>query len=512
MARQSSQIHGERSTSSRWWAVLALSLALTGATGWLDYFVGPGVSVLPFYLIAIALAAWGLGSGMAIFICSCATLLSLIVRLETRSTPVADLWNAGMRFGVYLSFALVVGHLRSHNRDFPIFGLVRRAIGVSLVAAIVLMGVGIAIQRSSPGSSPARTDGSSHVALARSADKPAEEPLLPLAKLATHLPVALHDSRAVLLGSRDPNGPSCVAVLLTGDVKETLPANPGDLDGGPGTKKSVLLFFDRGEVKSPLQDYRWQQSRMKKFLENEVAQNRDARVSIHEQFLAAERLAQELGSSVAWPPDILPANFDNHDDWPSYCLWRIDRAAQAKDLSEARHWSRELSGALFSLDDLHSWLDFLCNNELQGLAFASQCRSLFIDGGEPSPDYNTNLNISLYPAGVLVLNGLSNYYEVERQAETIYAWPTDQTGTMPFDQHLTSASLWLPPNLRECYLKLQQVLSPQNQRQWEQAAHTPYEHGYLVNMLYHAWRSDSAEHLSRVLQRFNDNHPDSNLT
>ena len=38
-----------------------------------------------------------------------------------------------------------------------------------------------------------------------------------------------------MLGSRDPSGPSCVAVIKTGDVKDAVPNNPGDWNGGPGT-------------------------------------------------------------------------------------------------------------------------------------------------------------------------------------------------------------------------------------------------------------------------------------
>jgi hypothetical protein len=40
-----------------------------------------------------------------------------------------------------------------------------------------------------------------------------------------------------------------------------MPENLGDLDGGPGTSMAVLYFFDRREFKSPMQDFRWHQTR-----------------------------------------------------------------------------------------------------------------------------------------------------------------------------------------------------------------------------------------------------------
>src|SRR5262245_58794067 len=57
----------------------------------------------------------------------------------------------------------------------------------------------------------------------------------PLAEMATVLQASLKASRPLLLGSRDPNGPSCVEISHTGDVQSVLPENKGDLDGGPGT-------------------------------------------------------------------------------------------------------------------------------------------------------------------------------------------------------------------------------------------------------------------------------------
>ena len=88
------------------------------------------------------------------------------------------------------------------------------------------------------------------------------------------------------------------------------------------------------------------------------------------------------------------------------------------------------------------------------------------------------------PAGILCVNGEENYYEVERQAERLFSMPPDRVDELLNNQHLTPGSLWVLPRLRSCFLKVQDALSPQNRRTWEEAAHTPYQHAYLMNMLF----------------------------
>jgi hypothetical protein len=63
-------------------------------------------------------------------------------------------------------------------------------------------------------------------------------------------------------------------------------------------------------------------------------------------------------------------------------------------------------------------------------------------------------------------------------------------------------AVWVPPTLRKDFLKLQAVLSPQNQRTWAQAARTPFEHSYLVNMLFRASRVEVADEMANSLRRF----------
>ena len=60
-------------------------------------------------------------------------------------------------------------------------------------------------------------------------------------------------------------------ISRTGDVKGVLPENKGDLDGGPGTSMAMLYFYDRQGIKSPLEDFKWHQTRLRTYLENNIA-------------------------------------------------------------------------------------------------------------------------------------------------------------------------------------------------------------------------------------------------
>ncbi len=105
------------------------------------------------------------------------------------------------------------------------------------------------------------------------------------------------------------------------------------------------------------------------------------------------------------------------------------------------------------------------------------------------------------------MNGMSNYFEVERQAERLFSMPSDRISEIATDQHLTPASMWVPPGVRQCFLKLQDVLSTENQKVWQQAARSPFHHSYLVNMLYRADNADTANELCDVLKKFDALNP-----
>src|SRR5262249_30080099 len=161
---------------------------------------------------------------------------------------------------VYLFVSLLLGHLRAHHHDFPVFRVMRRSLIVTFSAAILLAIVGWAIREMQPDGPaavvlPQGSVPSNALSTTNEAQISGTRATRMLHELWMQLPSILHASRPLLLGSRDPNGPSCVRVMTTGQVHNAPPDNPVDLDGGPGTKVTTLILMDRQIVKNAQQDY-----------------------------------------------------------------------------------------------------------------------------------------------------------------------------------------------------------------------------------------------------------------
>jgi len=63
--------------------------------------------------------------------------------------------------------------------------------------------------------------------------------------------------------------------------------------------------------------------------------------------------------------------------------------------------------------------------------------------------------------------------------------PSDRLSELATDIHLTPTSIWMPPGARErSFVKIEGILSASNRNHWDAAPRTPFEHSYLVNMLY----------------------------
>lgn len=332
-----------------------------------------------------------------------------------------------------------------------------------------------------------------------------------LSQLAADVDTCMAASRPILLGSRDPKGPSCVSVIRPGDVVNTVPNNPGDLDGGPGTQLATLYYFARRNCGSPTEDFNWHQNRLKTFLQNKATVNKEALALSHDLTTKAMELSREIETWTDWPAGFSAIYFTNKCDWPRYCLASLDEAIAARSLVATKRWAAEFAAAAFALEDLHRWLDFLTENQLDALAFQTQCQSLFSAADAVCNKYDPTSTFSQFPAGELCLHGVGNYYEVEHQAERLFVVPAERINEITTNKHLTPASLWVLPGLRECYLKLEEVLSPENKNTLALAARSPYEHSYLANMLFRAWRGDMAEQLCNALRRFNTINPQASV-
>ncbi len=471
------------------WPALGIAIFQLAAVIVVDYLTGKDVSFTLLYLLPISTAAWFVGRNAGLVFCGLAAVAGLAMELVEEPLLAKEFWNTGIRLGLYLTFSMLLSYAKDHCFGEGVLRRTHRWVGIGMAAACLLALAAGILQRQGATSAIA---GSAANRLARQ-----KGPLVELAELVDE---CVRTSRPVLLGSRDPRGPSCVTVSRTGDVRDDPPATNADLNGGPGTTMGLLLTYGRESVKSPQQDFVWHQTRLKNYLENEAAMNGPpAELSRH----LADKTQQLWETAKAWnslPAGLKAAGFSRRDDWPSFCLSSLDEAIGRGNLAGVKHWSGELAAAAFSLDDLHRWLTFLVKNQLTALEFQNRCQSLFAAAEALHQPYLPGMTVSRFPAAVLGMNGMGNYFEVERQAERLFSMPPDRLAEIAADQHLTDASLWVPPGVRESFLKLQSVLSPENQKVWQQAARAPFHHSYLVNMLYRAAAADADDELCSVLK------------
>ncbi len=286
-----------------------------------------------------------------------------------------------------------------------------------------------------------------------------------------------------------------------------MPPHTGDPDGGPGTRQATLYLLDRLYCNKATLDFSWHQGRLKIYLENEILLNRPAAELAHQLAEKARQFYETVAACTIWPEGLAPDGFSRDTDWPGYCLTKLDRAVAHKDLAALQRWAGELASATFSLDDLHRWLGFLTENQLAALEFQRRCQTLFELVDARQTPYDPQKTISYLPAGTLCVSGEENYYEIERQAERLFSMPPDRINALPSNEHPTPGSLWVFPRLRSSFLKVQDALSSENRRTWEEAARTPYEHAFLMNMLFRAMSTDTIDELHAALKKFDAIHP-----
>jgi hypothetical protein len=473
-----------------------LSLAVVA---YFDNFMGKGLNFTLLYLAPISISIWFVGPAPSLVMCFLAAASSLTKALMGGTAPSAALWNAGVRLGIFLLFFALLGHLREHKPSF-----IRAKRTLRWLAAAVLVPCGAivvaSILRNTPAAEGLRAATASSTS-ATVADKSA------LAELGSLVEESLKASRPLLLGSRDPNGTSCVHITHTGDVKDVLPTTPGDLDGGPGTSFATLYYLDRQEIKSPLADFKWHQTRLRRYLKNNIGRGAGAEELAQRSAAKAREFLEAADAWPGLPADVTSIGFTCRVSWPGYCMANLDTAVHDKDLDGVRHWARELAAATFWLEDLLRWRSFLYRNHLTALDFQAQCEAVFASAELQHAKYDPEMTLSQFPAGMLGLNGKSDYYEVERQAERMFSMPPDRLAEPEHHKHLTPSAVWVAPESRDAFLQLRSVLSPDNQKTWDLAAQTPYEHGYLEDILFRARTAELVDNLQAVLQTFDARNP-----
>jgi len=370
------------------------------------------------------------------------------------------------------------------------------------------------------------------------------------AEIAAELPPVIQESRAVLLGTRDPNGKSCLRFVPLDELEKAFPPRKhGDLNGGPGMRLYELCIW---EDKSPLptDEYAWMQVTLRRDLERTRDRSRAVSAKLAPLAAKTRRLSAWFECCKAPPKGFAAPAMLQASDWPSFCLARTAERAGGAEWHPAKLWSHELESALFALEDLHRWLEFLCENQLSALDFQELCAEMFdeadgqyapataeslaeanrqpTDSG-PEEDgkerYDSRQCISRFAGGSPLTSLIYNMMEVERQAEGLFRSPAPEAAPFagapaepaggcprPLDvpaapRPAPAAALWMPPDVRGTFAQLRAVLSPANQALWDQAAAMPYERSFMGNHLYRLQTAGVVEQAGKALEQYDKLHP-----
>lgn len=490
-----------RGTAARPFGRGLVALAALAVIAAYDLRYGEGRSLSTFYMVPVAIAAWGSGSLAGTFLAIVVGLVRLVAGIGS-GQPGGDAgWNAGMSVGLLVTVSLLIDSVVRPPATTRVSAIVVPGLVAGAAGGLLLGVVGRWFDRPlhdlvSPmraAQPAARRDGRPVTA-----DIETE----PLPRLAQECRRVLQQSRPLLLGSRDLSKGSCVDFVKSGQLTDKVPQSKGDLDGGPGTTLAVLLSFDRQGVRSALEDLRWHQTRLASYLENQLELNDVPFATARDFHAAALALADRLAAADALPQGLGAAPDADESTWPGYCLHRLADAVRDRDLPKARRWSRELESAAFWLADLHRWRVFLFENFRTALRFQALAREPFEAANLSVKSYGYLSTPSNLPGGMLTLHGLENFLELERQAETIFFLTPERLAELDRDRHLTAESIRVPPAHREAYLALAGALSDANRRALATAATLPYECGFLINMLYRAHTAGMLPELAEVLRRF----------
>lgn len=339
----------------------------------------------------------------------------------------------------------------------------------------------------------------------------ASNPTNALSTLAIRLEASLALSRPVLIGSRDPRGVSCVRVVTRGQVMNFGFDNFFDSNGGAGSTITSLYRTDRQNIRSAKDDFAWFQGRFKTYLQNQSALNRSAFELANDVAQQAMRFHRLANSWNALPNDLVSTRFNSRTDWPGYCMASLNQAISARDLAQTRRWAGELATATFAMADLHRWLGFLVENHLTALSFQKDCEELFQLTQPGWKPYNLVESPPHFPAGILTGNGVSNYYEIERQAEMLLSVPEARLRALTNEKLAAPELIWIMPMWRESYLQWRSVLNPENQKTLDLASRSPFQRSYLMNMLFRHNGAGTVSHITNVLKRFDSISPSASI-
>ena len=101
--------------------LLTTSLVLVVSLGLLNYFAGPDVSFLIFYVLPVFLASWFVGRSAGLWMCLASGLTWVVVSrdwVEHYTNPAVPYWNAAVSLGFMVILTCIVSALkRSHEQE-----------------------------------------------------------------------------------------------------------------------------------------------------------------------------------------------------------------------------------------------------------------------------------------------------------------------------------------------------------------------------------------------------------
>ncbi len=306
-------------------------------------------------------------------------------------------------------------------------------------------------------------------------------------------------SRRLLLGNRDPNGPTCAPR----NGNSSLTSVP---DGGVGTRLVHLGLATSGQRTGPEAEYQWQQTALKAYLTALEKRNHPVYAKALRLADQAEAVAAALDGLSAWPRPLQPAGLTEGDSLLGRSAFMLDRAMVDRNLEAARRWAAEFRAATFALADLHRWVEFLLRNEASALSFQSRCRELYYHVKRPLKGEGRVAKIGLdsYPGAHMFVLTVYNLIEVEHQAEGLFGRPPKAwtASSPPPASPADPAADWMPPHLRGTFLDLRAHLPPQTRGLLDEAARSPYDRSYLANMLFRFQKAGVVKQAGVVLERF----------
>ncbi len=329
-----------------------------------------------------------------------------------------------------------------------------------------------------------------------------------LGELNDELAPAVGGIRRLLLGSRNPNGASCVRQTKPEELSPEGKVVPMDPFGGPGTR--FMFFHSSAMRRSAADDFTWCQKHFRSLLSATAIHARMVGEPLQAVRAKADRLADAAAGWKTFPEGFRPVVAPQPTDWPGYCFHALNRAVADRDLARCRRWSRELSASLFALADLRRWLEFLALNYVGALDMQAKAKVAFawVDHAHKTTKwpYRAVDREDELPAMAQLTALASNYYEIERQAERIFRTPAEPPDTSA-ELAAAPAAVWLPPDLRKDFVAVRNRLPEPLRALWDRAASSAYERSFLTNMLFRLGRANVIDALIVVLGRIPDDDP-----